>query len=135
MDTRKTTDEALELANFATPTLVDALVAAAEDDEVWRKAAVDPRAFLKDGEIEVPDGIEIALEQAFLRSDPQPCRAGEVRVGRPGGRVCTRSIQLYVRRPHVQPFPTLKLCVKWEDVPWVEGGCVPISDLIERRTT
>jgi hypothetical protein len=122
-----------DLAQLASSELIDVMLKAAEDDEVWTKAASDPRGFLKEGGVDVPDTAEIVLENHYLRNDPLPCREpGQVRVGKPGGRVCAKSIQLYVRKRHGEPFPTLKLCVKWETVPWVDGGCVPIESLLRK---
>ena len=133
MDAQAVNRKVRDLADIASPELIATLTEAAQDDEVWTKAASDIKSFLAERGLDVPDSAEIILEQVFLRGGPAPCpESGQVRLGTPGGRVCTKSIQLYVRKPHIQPFPTLKLCVKWETMPWIDAGCVPIANLLQK---
>jgi hypothetical protein len=133
MDAQAINREVRDLADVASPELIDTLTEAAEDDEVWTKAASDIKSFLTERGLNVSDSVEITQEQVFLRDAPAPCpESGQVRLGTPGGRVCTKSIQFYVRKPHIQPFPTLKLCVKWETIPWIDAGCVAIANLLQK---
>jgi hypothetical protein len=132
MDTEALQRDVQTLAKLAGAEVLETLAKAADDEESWTKAAADPRSFLKSSGVDVPDRVEILLEDVHVRSDPLPCSApAQVRVRVPGGRICTRSIQLYIRKPHIQPFPYLKLCVKWGDVPWIDGNCVSINSLRE----
>ncbi len=128
MDTQAVSQEIQELVDLARPEVIDVLAKAAEDDDVWMKAASDGKGFLKESGVEVAESAEILLEQVFVRSGSGECPSGLIRLGAPG-RICTRSIQLWHRKPHVNPLPSLKLCVKWEDAPSV---CVRPEDLLRR---
>jgi hypothetical protein len=128
MDAQTVSQEIGQLADLASSELIDVLAKAAEDDDVWTKAASDVKGFLRNSGVEVADGAEIALDRVFVRSGSVECAPGLLRLGAPG-RICTRSIQLWYKQPHLNPLPSLKLCVKWEDAPSV---CVRPEDLLRR---
>ena len=90
--------------DLARPEVIDVFAKAAEDDDVWMKAASDVKGFLKESGVEVAESAEIILEQVFVRSGSGECPSGLIRLGAPG-RICTRSIQLWHKEPHVEPLP------------------------------
>jgi hypothetical protein len=59
MDAQTVNQEIEELAGLARSELIDVLARAAEDDDVWTKAATDVKGFLRDNGVEVADSAEI----------------------------------------------------------------------------
>jgi hypothetical protein len=64
--------DARTLMATATEKILEPLTRAAEDDEEWARAASHPRAFLRENGIELPEEVEVVLEQTYVRDEPTP---------------------------------------------------------------
>jgi hypothetical protein len=123
-----------ELAALMSPALIDALAAAAADDDLWLEAARDTRGFLLEKGVELPEWAVIRLEaltptsRVMTTKDLPKCKDGEVLVTAPGGAYCSRRVLVCRRYPHIGQVCIFRYCLKWE-TEWLEGRCLPVRDL------
>ena len=126
MEAQTVSQEIQELVDLARPEVIDVLAKAAEDDDVWMKAARTSRVFSRKA---------ASKSLRTPRSSLSKSSFVAARVNVPWTNSAGRPDDLYevdpalYRKPHVNPLPSLKLCVKWEDTPSV---CVRPEDLLRR---
>jgi hypothetical protein len=120
-------DELEKLTKVTNPDTIAALSEAAEDDELWRAAQHDPRAFLEERRVTVPEDVRMTLIEAWcpdLDWGADECPPGSIkRCQIHSFRICARRVRICVGETCIQ------FCLKWQSCAvrvcwcdWIEPG-------------